>query len=213
MKYLKKSETIESFLNWNKEIKNFIWQIKDDDIETRKKAIMKKTYFKELSKLANENDINYDDVEIVSWMDNLAIMKIILESLKDKYNETTIIQELIMPKTNKRADFALFKDNKILIIEFSFTIWNESKRFKKKHKQVIKYKEELESILSKNIIIKTYTFLIEPEENDNYLEFPNNSKKIKNLIKYIIDFFEEKQRTALQELEYAYIISSMFKPN
>lgn len=259
MKYLKLSNSINEYIDWLDEIRNNYWQIRDEYIEDRKNSIENTKYYNELYKLAKISKINFDETEIISWLDSMTIIYETLRRLsyikkyetikerdyvyhlkykfgrvyeinkneykirfytmdkltiinnvnelykydenQDKYfDEIKIIQELHIPFTNKRADFVLFKDNKILIIEFSFDRWkNNEYHYNTKLNQVIGYKECLENILPKHIEIATYTFIIKPEDKD-YTAFPNNNENIENLKNFIINFFSNTKKDALTEL-------------
>lgn len=207
MKYLKLSENIKDYLDWFTKLKKYDWQIQDENIENRKKLIIWTKYFTELKKLAENQNIEFNDIEIISWLDSMTIIKEVLIKLSsDKYihkenilNELKIIQELHIPFTNKRSDFVLFKDNKILIIEFSFAKWNKEYRYEYKLNQAIGYKECLENILPRHIEIATYTFIIKPENKES-TTFPNNHENIENLKNFIINFFSNTKKDALTEL-------------
>lgn len=193
MKYLHLSTTIENFINWYNSLKINNWQIMTEDIERRKKAISSKDYYQELNYIAKKQEIVFDDTEIISWLDSLLIMKKILSKLNElqNFSNMKIIQELHIPFTNKRADYVLVKDNKILIIEFSFANWNISYRYEYKLNQAIGYKECLQNVLPNHIKIGTYTYIINPEQDELNIE---------NIINFITAFFKQKQ-DAFTELE------------
>lgn len=82
-------------------------------------------------------------------------------------NNIRIIQEFHISFTNKRADYSLIYENKIIIIEFSYNKFdNEDYHYNIKLNQLIGYKELISNILPKDIDISTYTFLLHPEEID-----------------------------------------------
>lgn len=172
------------------------WKIKNEPLEERINQIKDEKYFKKIIEQANTKKIKYNETEIITWFDNMYLINKVFESLE--FNENiNIIQELNIPFSNKRADFTLFYKNKILIIEFSYNKYDTEYRYEHKLHQAISYKELLQNVLSPNIQIGTYTFLNKP--NDEDIEI--NDEEIKNLQKFIIYFFNNSSKTALEELE------------
>lgn len=102
-------------------------------------------------------------------------------------NNIRIIQEFHIPFTNKRADYLLVYENKIIIVEFSYNQFeNKDYHYNIKINQVIRYKELIINILPKNIDIATYTFLIYPEDVDEN----SNQEQIENFVEYVKFFME-----------------------
>lgn len=113
-------------------------------------------------------------------------------------NNIRIIQDFHIPFTNKRADYLLVYENKIIIIEFSYNKFeNKDYHYNIKINQVIRYKELIINIVPKNIDISTHTFLLHPEEIDEN----SNQEQIENFVKYIKLFMEKKSICAYEELE------------
>ena len=121
----------------------------------------------------------------------------LINKTKINLDEFKLIQEFHIPFTNKRADYLIINKNKILILEFSYSHWKDTEyQFQTKLNQVINYKELLSNLISKNIEIGTYTFIINPE-NINHLA---NEEQIQNLNNYIEFFFKERYIDALEEI-------------
>ena len=160
------------FMEFAEELKADSWYIFNDDIESRYNKIKNTYYFNELKRRADSNKIHYDDVEIVSWLDNINIIyntlsnffdDDIYESNNEALNKVHIIGEYHIPYSNNRADIAIVYENKIIIVELSYDKFKIYERFKRKLDQVICYKELLNNLLNNHIEIATYTLLIEPE--------------------------------------------------
>ena len=127
--------------------------------------------------------------------------------------DLTIIQEYGIPFSNKRADYVLVYQNKILIIEFSFDRLGDIYKYETKLNQAMGYKELLTNVLPPHIEVGTYTFIIEPEideqgkriEKWNKYEKKNDlisNEKIRDLGTYISLFFKKEQSLALLQLEF-----------
>ena len=102
-------------------------------------------------------------------------------------NNIRIIQEFHISFTNERADYLLVYENKIIIVEFSYKKFdNKDYHYNIKLKQLIGYKELIINILSKNIDITTFTFLIYPEDVDENC----NQRQKENFVEYIKFFME-----------------------
>ena len=66
-------------------------------------------------------------------------------------NNIRIIQEFHISFTNKRADYLLVYENKIIIVAFSYNKFdNEDYHYNIKLKQLIRYKKLIVNILPKN---------------------------------------------------------------
>lgn len=210
MKYLFKKR-ISSYYNLLKEdIRAYNWEIQNKSIKERYEYVKKYSYFNVLKETADNNEIKYNDYEIISWLDSMSILYKCFQLLKDKilknnrddyldiYSNITIIQEYNIPFTNKRPDYLLILNNQILIIEFSYSkIDNKDYQFQTKLNQVINYKELINNLLSDKINIGTYTFIIHPEdENKNA-----NKKEIENFVDFLIYYFKNTRINALKALE------------
>lgn len=190
-------KTTKSDLQLNK------WKVFEMNIEDRYDWVQDNSYVNKLHEIAKSNDIKYDKYEIISWLDSQSIMLKIINKMEklgfdNLLNKVRIIQEFHIPFTNKRADYLLVYENKIIIIEFSYNKFeNKDYHYNIKLNQVIGYKELISNILPKDIDIATYTFLLYPEENDEN----SNQEQIENFVEYINFFMEKKSVSAYEELE------------
>lgn len=203
LNYSKLCVLVEETLN----IKN--WFVRKDTITSRTEAIEQSERYKFLKKQAEKTKIIFNKEEIVTWLDSLNILYFVFDAIEDKNlkDHIKIIQEYSIPYLNKRPDYLLIYDNKILIIEFSFNKLEYEMQYEAKLSQAINYKEILSNLLPKEIDIGTYTFLVEPEE-DIYrntftiknTDFYPNHYKIEQLAKYIEKFFKKNINLAIIEL-------------
>lgn len=112
-------KTTKSNLQFNK------WKVFEMNIEDRYDCVQDNSYINKLHEIAKSNNIKYDECETISWLDSQSIMlKVINKMEKFDYdnllNNMRIIQEFHIPFTNKRADYLLVYENKIIIVEFSY---------------------------------------------------------------------------------------------
>lgn len=186
----------------NSELNLWKWRIYDATISERYHMVESTSYVVNLKRLADYNKMNYDEYEIISWLDSqmvvLKIIKLLEEIVDYNYLESIrIIQEYHIPFVNKRADYLFIKDNKILIVEFSYANFNKTDyQFQTKLNQVINYKELISNIVSRNIDIATYTFILNPEDED----YEINYDQIYNFVHYLLYFFSSKDCNAYTEL-------------
>lgn len=204
LNYERLTEMVEDTLN----IKH--WYIREDKITNRTDSICNSERFLYLKKQAQKNNIIFNNTEIVTWLDSLNILYYVFDSLENEHlkNSIKIIQEYCIPYQNKRADYLLIYDNKILIIEFSFNKLGYELQYETKLQQAIGYKELLSNILPKEIDIGTYTFLVEAEEDSqgNMITLKNtdylpNHYKIQNLANLIEKFFNKNIDLAVNALK------------
>lgn len=187
------------------------WFIRDDKITKRTDSIQHSERVSKIKKQADKNDISYNETEVVTWFDTLITLWVTIGRIKDDEIKSNlkILQEYCIPYSNKRADYLLIYDNKILIIEFSFNKLKYEFNYETKLQQAISYKELLSNILPKEIDIGTYTFLLEPEEDENgnifYIEgteYYTNHYKIDKLALYIEKFFKKNLKLAYTALKH-----------
>lgn len=190
-------KTTKSNLQFNK------WKVFEMNIEDRYDCVQDNSYVNKLHEIAKSNNIKHDECETISWLDSQSIMlKVINKMEKFDYdnllNNMRIIQEFHIPFTNKRADYLLVYENKIIIVEFSYNKFdNEDYHYNIKLNQLIGYKELISNILSNDIDIATFTFLIHPEDvNEN-----SNQEQIENFVEYIKFFMKKKSISAYEELD------------
>ncbi|MBQ8374184.1 MAG: hypothetical protein IJX98_01250 [Clostridia bacterium] len=188
-------------------IKN--WFVRDDKLSNRTDSIVYSERFQILKERATEKGYRFNDIEIVTWIDTMNILYYVFEKIKDENlrDSIKILQEYCIPYSNKRADYLLVYDNKILILEFSFNKLGYDLQYETKLQQAIGYKELLSNILPKEVDIGTYTFIVEAEEDKDgcalYIDgtdyFPNHYK-IGKLAKYIQKFFKKNEDFAIHAL-------------
>ena len=185
------------------------WCVRDDELRNRMDSIAYSDRFKELKERATEKGYAFNDIEIVTWLDTLNILYYVFDKMEDERlrDEIRILQEYCIPYSNKRADYLLVYDNKILILEFSFNKLGYELQYETKLQQAIGYKELLGNILPKEVDIGTYMFLVEAEEDkwggtlyvDDTEKLPNQDK-MKDLAKYIEKFFKKNENFAVDAL-------------
>jgi hypothetical protein len=185
------------------------WCVRDDELQNRMDSIAYSDRFKELKERATEKGYAFNDIEIVTWLDTLNILYYVFDKMEDERlrDEIRILQEYCIPYSNKRADYLLVYDNKILILEFSFNKLGYELQYETKLQQAIGYKELLGNILPKEVDIGTYMFLVEAEEDkwggaiyvDDTEKLPNQDK-MKHLAKYIERFFKKNKNFAVDSL-------------
>ena len=176
------------------------WLIRDDKIKNRTDSILCSDRFTQIKRQADRNGISYNDLEVVTWFDTLKTMYTTFSRIEDEdlKNNIIIFQEFCIPYSNKRADYILVYDNKMLIVEFSFNKLRYEFNYETKLQQAIGYKELLSNILPKEIDIGTYTFLLEPEEDGRgkafFIEgtqYLSNHYNINDFAQYIEKFFKK----------------------
>lgn len=210
MKYLNCFENASEFIEYVTEKKINYWCVWDMFTSERCYLIRKSKFASTVNALiclAEERGIVANENEVISWLDTLKQMYIIISHID--YDDIKIIQELKMPLSNKRADYLLIKDNKILIFEFSFENTKNEYQFESKLHQAIGYKEILQGVLPPHIEIATHTFLIKPERNilsqesDDLNSNANFDAQLK-AAQFINYFFKNTKTNAFNELEKCY---------
>ena len=156
LRYVGLKELVEKRLNLK------YWSVRDDELSHRTDSIVNSERFRLLKERAVEKKLNFNDIEIVTWLDSLYILYYAFENIKDEHlrDEIHILQEYCIPYSWKRSDYLLVYDNKILILEFSFNKLGYNLQYETKLQQAIGYKELLANILSKDIDIGTHTFIL-----------------------------------------------------
>lgn len=202
------SKELDKF--WEGDLRLNRWYIRNDTIKARTQAAAYLDRFNILKGRAEKLGYSFDETEVISWLDTLTTMCGVFRRLNDEYlkNNLLVLQEYCIPYSNKRADYLLLYDNKILIIEFSFNKLGYDFNYETKLQQAISYKELLGNILPKEIDIGTYTFLLEPEEDKNgntlYVDDDNkilpNEFKMYALANYIEKFFKKNINLAERSL-------------
>lgn len=189
------------------------WIVRDDSASSRRKQVENRTYFIDLRHRAESEGIPAHDDEIISWLDTLNLLYYAFDRVNnDLLDRLQIIQEYTIPFTNKRADYLLVSNNKILILEFSFDKLGEKYKFENKLTQATYYKELLSNLLPSYIKIGTYTFMINPEADhdgasmlkyNKYNKYSKseelaNNEKLDDLGEYINLFFSNRDDALMQ---------------
>ena len=214
MKYLYRVSTknLEKLIEYKLRLQN--WKIYDLPASLRIDEIKTWSFFNILKQRAKAKDIPAKPAEILSWVDTLNLLYYSLQYVIDKVrDELTVIQEYQIPFTNKRADYVLVYQNKILIVEFSFDRLGDTYKYETKLTQAIGYKELLTNVLPNYIEIGTYTFIIDPEVDkygeailkwNKYKQEPDlaNNEKIQEFGYYINRFFTKETCVAMSQLDF-----------
>lgn len=186
------------------------WMIYAMPLSERTDRISYSDRYQYLDKQNDKTGTTNNKQEIVSWIDTMNFMYLMADNIEDK-DGIIIIQELKIPYSNKRPDYILIKNNKILVIEFSFKKLGDEYQYENKLTQAIGYKELLSNILPNHIQIATYTYLIKPEAQDYFSDIyvdskytdkkvdPNYDGRIE-MAKYIDNYFTNTKKDALHEL-------------
>lgn len=209
-------KTPEEFL---KDLKDLVseWYVRRANIEERYNAIKDTPKFVAFKSEA-KNKLKFDNKELISWLDSMSQLYYIFLKLNEKketkdtlFKNMSIIAEYQIPFTKNRIDYCIVKDNKILLLEFSYSEDNTKDHFKKKLNQLVYYKELLETSLDTNIKISLFTFLIQPEEIDWKTPIYKKSKitnektnpnydQCNYLEQLIIHTFSNTQKNAYEQL-------------
>lgn len=186
------------------------WMVYDESASSRLDRVRDRHYFSSLKTQAELKGVRAHGYEIISWLDTLNLLYHTLHDVDEEIlNRLTIFQEFQIPFTNKRADYLLVFQNKILILEFSFDKLGKEYKFEAKLNQAVNYKELLSNLLPPHIKIGTYTFLINPEVDQDgryilkYNRYTNaeeqaNNEKMSDFAAYINLFFSGGDDALLQ---------------
>lgn len=197
MKYLYK-------MNWQKLQSLFKYELCLDGWSVFNTSIYKRmdnirTYKRyDIMKLQADNSgLRYNDIEIATWFDTLSILYYAFDGLDDEHlrDNIIILQEYNIPYSNKRADYLLCYDNKILILEFSFHKLGYELQYETKLHQAIGYKELISNVLPKEVDVGTYTFLVDSG-------CISNDDKVYDLSEYIEKFFNKNIDLAIRSLSH-----------
>lgn len=173
------------------------WKIETGLLNERGKRVSDKYYTSQLRQIFNEKKLfrrNVSIAEIVSWLDGFVLMARVIKNLEQKVEEKVFnnikihFEYRIRMSKNRRIDYVLGYENRILIIELRLSdkFPNLSNTWQKKELELIVYKELLNNYLPRHTKIIIYAFIFMPEYNES-------SKILKN-IKYNfenINFFTE----------------------
>ena len=196
------NKTAKEFLNYVKyDLKKSNWEIMDDSIENRYDYICQSKYAAQLEEIGYELDLfqdDYDNFEIVAWIDSYAILYRILNKVSNQTLENLhVIAEYNIPNTNNRCDILLVKDNKILILEFKNEIYSKH-QIQNAYKQVKSYYSKINKLINnKNIIIESEVIFYGQEYQYNEYEdimegcLNDNENLVEEWINIINNYFYE----------------------
>ena len=122
--------------------------------------------------------------EILSWIDTMYLIKRLFENnnLDPKIKNSKIIQEYVIPYTkDNRADAIICKDNKLVIIEFTY---NKSK-YITKAQQCFVYKDILKQQLNNKIECYSYVFSYSNELEEDYKGDYKLDEQINDLVNFL----------------------------
>ena len=103
------------------------WRIKDMKYEERVEKTKNSKMYSSIFENTKVNEFiknqHINEGEILSWIDSMYLLKRLFEhpDLNSKIKDARIIQEYVIPYTkDNRADAIICKDNKLVIIEFTY---------------------------------------------------------------------------------------------
>lgn len=163
------------------------WKIKNIDYNERIERTKKSKIYNEIIKKANDfiTKQNIKLEEITSWIDSMYLINRVFnhEDLnKEIKKRNSIIQEYIIPYTkDNRADMIICKDNKLVIIEFTY----EKSHYISKAQQCFVYKEILKQQLNNKIECYSYIFSYTNEESESKTGELKLEEQIEDLIRFL----------------------------
>ena len=163
------------------------WKIKNIDYKERIERTKKSKIFQEIISKANSfiNNQKINLEEIVSWIDALYLVNEVLnhELLDDEIkHNNSIIQEYIIPYTkDNRADIIICKNNKLVILEFTY----EKSKYISKAQQCFVYKEILKQQLNNKIECYSYVFSYTNEESESIKGEYKLEEQIEDLVRFL----------------------------
>lgn len=177
------------------------WKIKNIKFEERVEKVVKSKIYKEIQEKAKEfiEIQRISNKEIVAWIDSLYLINQVFKNEyldKEIKKRSSIIQEYIIPYTkDNRADMIVCKDNKLVILEFTF----EKSNYLQKAQQCFVYKEILKQQLNNKIECYSYVFSYTNEETENV----HGELKLEEQIDDLVRFLNENltDNNALESLQ------------
>ena len=163
------------------------WKIKNIDYSERIERTKKSKIYNEIIKKANDfiTKQNIKLEEITSWIDSMYLINRVFnhEDLnKEIKKRNSIIQEYIIPYTkDNRADMIICKDNKLVIIEFTY----EKSHYISKAQQCFVYKVILKQQLNNKIECYSYIFSYTNEESESKTGELKLEEQIEDLIRFL----------------------------
>ncbi len=175
------------------------WKMSDDFINDRGYAIRDTSYGKTFKKLFNDKHLFRRKLsvgELVSFVDNFYLVNKLMLILKDmlredEYKKLKLFSEYrIILSKNRRIDFILEYEERILLIEFRISnrFPNVSSIWQRKEAELLIYKELINNYLPKRKETYIYAFIGMPEYTMNapvekHINYNNNN--LEHLAKYI----------------------------
>lgn len=163
------------------------WKIKNIDYKERIERTKNSKIYQEIISKANlfinNQKINLE--EIVSWIDALYLVNEVFnhELLDNEIKRNnSIIQEYIIPYTkDNRADIIICKNNKLVILEFTY----EKSKYISKAQQCFVYKEILKQQLNNKIECYSYVFSYTNEESESIKGEYKLEEQIEDLVRFL----------------------------
>lgn len=183
------------YVAWDESLSNRARRVREFETDNMYGTNNMQHRYELIKRRADEACLKYNETEIVTWFDTLCILYHAFDMVDYEYlrDNIVILQEYNIPFSNKRADYVLCYDNKILILEFSFYKLGYELQYETKLQQAIGYKELIGNVLPKEIDIGTYTFLVD----SGYVK---DNDKVYNLADYIEKFFNKNIDLAIRAL-------------
>lgn len=195
--YSKINKIFPDIENWKiKKVKNY---------QERIERTIKSKIFNSIKEKAESFVFNQkiSDEEIVSWIDSLYLIN---EIFKNEYldeeikKRSSILQEYIIPYTkDNRADIIICKDNKLVIIEFTY----EKSKYINKAQQCFVYKEILKQQLNNKIECYSYVFSYTNEETETLSGDYKLEEQINDLVRFLnTNLTDNNALDSLMEITY-----------
>lgn len=175
----------------------FSWQIRQMTLKNRLAAIKKYECFLLLASLATSKKINYQEAEIISWLDNIVIIKRLINyfSFQEQINLSLILEYQLRP-SKKRIDVVIYRGAKLFVIECSYH--ENTSLLEAELAQARTYKNELiDKYPNSKVDCAILAFAPEYTQNKERLEdnIKNNEALLKELALKIKDFFWKDKET------------------
>ena len=181
------------------------WKIKNIKYKERVEKVVTARIFKEIQEKAKDfiETQKISNEEIVSWIDALYLINQVFknENLdKEIKKRNSIIQEYIIPYTkDNRADMIICKDNKLVILEFTY----EKSKYINKAQQCFVYKEILKQQLNNKIECYSYVFSYTNEETENLKGELKLEEQIEDLVRFLNENLTDNNALeSLQEITF-----------
>jgi len=189
----------KNFFSFYNDLKIKDWKISDEFVNDRGYAIRDTSYGITFKKLFNDKHLFRRKLsvgELVSFVDNFYLVNKLMLMLKDsltndEYSKLKLFSEYrILLSKNRRIDFILEYEDRILLIEFRISnrFPNVSNIWQRKEAELLIYKELINNYLPKRKDTYIYAFIGMPEYSMNapvekHINYNNNN--LEHLAKYI----------------------------